>query len=250
MMLALLLALQDRIVFEHDWRTWSMRPDGTERREIEGVPRDFEGATSPDGKRRVEVMLSCGSFGLRIDGVEIEHDGALHPRWSPDGKRIVYQAGEEIWVVNADGTDRRKARDGFMPQFLDDGRILHRVRVGREHKLTLWALKADDEVLVESAPILDVAAHGDTVAYSTPDGIHVDGRVLPYGDRFWAHGAHDLVFSPDGDAIACTIRFLGGRKVGTEVIGDKEIYVVPIDGGEIRSIEIGAGATPVRWEKP
>lgn len=249
MIIALVLALQDKIVFEQDWRVWSMNPDGTERRE-KGGRFQFEGRTSPDGTKRVDVMLSCGSFGLSIDGIEIEDDGALNPRWSADGARIVYEAGDEIWTMNADGTDRKKVAEGHMPQFLDDGRILRRVRAGQDGKLTLWSLKAGDETIVESAPILDVAVRGDRIAYSTPEGIHVGDRLLRYGDRFWAHGAHGLVWSPDGDAIACSIRFLGGREAGAEVIGDKEIYIVPLDGGEIRSIEVGDGATPISWEKP
>lgn len=243
MIITLLFALQDRIAYEHNGRAWSMRPDGTGQRE----------ETAP-ARRRVEAIPGYGNDILRIsDGdrvTEVDHLGARDPRFSPDGARVVYEANGGVWTVNADGTDKRRVADGSHPLFLGDGRVAFRVRVGREEKLTLWTLKTEDEVLVASAPILDVAVHGDRIAYSTPEGIHVDGRVLPYDEGFWAHGAHDLVWSPDGDAIACTIRFLGGREVGTVVIGDSEIYVVPLDGGAIRSIEIGDGAKPVRWEKP
>ena len=41
---------------------------------------------------------------------------AEHPIWSPDGTLIAYSAGtptREIWVMNADGTDKCKLADGW-----------------------------------------------------------------------------------------------------------------------------------------
>jgi Tol biopolymer transport system component len=56
-----------------------------------------------------------GIFLVRPDGVDLHallpdaRYDALHPDWSPDGARIAFDAataeGNEIWVVNADGTN-------------------------------------------------------------------------------------------------------------------------------------------------
>src|SRR5690349_19521270 len=33
---------------------------------------------------------------------------AAEARWSPDGRRVAYTAGGQLWVVNADGSGRRR----------------------------------------------------------------------------------------------------------------------------------------------
>ena len=35
-----------------------------------------------------------------------------YPVWSPDGKQIAFANGDEIWVMNADGTERHRLVKG------------------------------------------------------------------------------------------------------------------------------------------
>ena len=55
------------------------------------------------------------------------------PSWSPDDKRIAYMlnpgnpCGVEwgIWIMNADGSKRKRLCDGWYPRFSPDGKMLH-----------------------------------------------------------------------------------------------------------------------------
>jgi len=55
------------------------------------------------------------------------------PSWSPDDKRIAYMlnpgnpCGAEwgIWIMNADGSQRKRLCDGWYPRFSPDGKLLH-----------------------------------------------------------------------------------------------------------------------------
>ena len=69
----------------------------------------------------------------RLTNVEKVWDSA--PAWSPDGKTIIFAREykgsnddwkEEIWLMNADGTQQRqiKALEGRAPEFMPDGRLL------------------------------------------------------------------------------------------------------------------------------
>jgi Tol biopolymer transport system component len=81
--------------FSHPSQIYTMRPNGTDVRQLTNVPRG--GATSPDV--------------------------------SPDGTRIVFTFQRRIWVMNADGADQRQLTDqsGFIGQqasWSPDGRTI------------------------------------------------------------------------------------------------------------------------------
>ena len=57
-----------------------------------------------------------------------------HPSWSPDGKRIVYDAGSSepfsnsIWIMRADGSGKTELTDGYHPHWSPDGKHIVFVR--------------------------------------------------------------------------------------------------------------------------
>jgi TolB protein len=93
-----------------------------------------------------EIPVASGTLTGRIafdnwdDVYTIDADGSnltrltnapIHefdPSWSPDGTRIAYRtdAGDvtEIWLMNADGSDKHRLTDGLSPAWSPDGSII------------------------------------------------------------------------------------------------------------------------------
>ena len=95
-----------------------------------------------------------------------EHD----PAWSPDGSQIAYAVGapfgpaESVWVMDADGTDRRRLGAGDQPAWSPDGRRL--------------AFSRGGEILTMSRTGTDVRrltydAGADLYPTWSPDGRHI-----------------------------------------------------------------------------
>jgi Tol biopolymer transport system component len=77
-----------------------------------------------------------------------------HPSWSPDGKRIVYDAGSSypfsnsIWIMNADGSGKTELTDGYHPHWSPDGRHIVFVRYpGGSRGEDVCVMNADRDVI-------------------------------------------------------------------------------------------------------
>jgi Tol biopolymer transport system component len=98
-----------------DWEIWVARTDGTENRNVsrhkscDSIPR-----ISPDGSRVVFVSDRSGKrqvYVVGFDGKGLAQltDGDLeciNPRFSSDGKAILYRSRQDLCIMNADGSDR------------------------------------------------------------------------------------------------------------------------------------------------
>jgi eukaryotic-like serine/threonine-protein kinase len=74
----------------------------------------------------------------------VGHDGA----WSPDGQRIVYASGDDLFLAARDGTQRRKLTStpggAFWPRWSPDGQTLRfTVADVRTNSTSLWQVSAD-----------------------------------------------------------------------------------------------------------
>ena len=121
--------------------------------------------------------------------------GAYHPDWSPDGSQIAFDAetggGDEIWVVNADGTDAAvivprstdcaiSCGEVALPAWSPDGSKIAFVRF----KLGASGLEA---AVIE---VQDVASGHRRVLFTAPSK-----TALNYPR--WSSGGRSIVFEDD-----------------------------------------------------
>ncbi len=180
-----------------DFDIYTANVDGTDLRRLTRTSGyDAEAVVSPDGKQIVFTSVRNGDldiYTMRIDGThvrqlthELGYDGG--PWWSHDGKRIVYRAYHpdtpearaeyrrlfarhlvqplqmELWVMNADGSDRHQITHlggaNFAPYFTpDDRRIIfasnHTEPRGRNFDLYLVHLDGTGLEQVTTYPDFD-----------------------------------------------------------------------------------------------
>jgi Tol biopolymer transport system component len=125
-----------------DFSIWAANPDGTHQRRLTHVPSFFSD-WSPDGRRI--AFDFADDTGSQIATMEpngrnmrqLTHGRGLHdsPKWSPDGRWIIFNAstqlpGEpgfhtDLWIMRADGSHKRQLTRGAFdvePVFSPDGR--------------------------------------------------------------------------------------------------------------------------------
>jgi len=272
-----------RIVCESGGKAWSVRENGSDRRE-EPASSPGSGVLSPDGKRRAHVRPGDDSQSIWVsdaDGknwkslTESTYFGSL--AWTPDGKRLVFAASRmpeksQIWIIDIDGTNLARLTnhaDGASdPQVSPVGNsVCYRERHYRpKEKLPPSTLRTmdlagrDSKVLIEKTQMQGHAwsPKGDRIACSLVQEIRIlevpSGKTVKsfkLGDvhkDLYAHAAYGMIWRPDGGAIACTIQFLGGRMMGTKIFGDEQIFILPFEGKPV-VIEAGGPAGPVRWTR-
>lgn len=203
----------------------------------------YEGNGAPD------LIFVAGSDGSGLRRLA----GALggHPAWSPDGRRVAYDKTlEGIWVVNADGSGKRRISDtkcgglDERPRWSPDGKRIvfeggtgacpgQGFRImnadGSHRKLVRLSLRADDP---------DWSRDGKRIAFSSYDRtdgkaiyvVNLDGRGL----RQVTHPSKrvydsDVRWSPDGK----TLLFIrqGPRGEG--------LYTVRASGGAVKLVRPG-----------
>jgi Tol biopolymer transport system component len=128
-----------KIIFESTrnqlWHLYSMNPDGSDLRPLTkaGVIGHSPDC-SPDGKRIVANDIGGQIFTINIDGTNqtpiLTSGKSISPRWSPDGKQIVYVSGEgsnQIYIMNADGSGQTQltstGEDNIIPVWTIEGQI-------------------------------------------------------------------------------------------------------------------------------
>jgi len=99
-----------------------VRRDGSGRRRVALVPRygtgPLQATWSPDGRRIAFARLRDKDFGRDVFVVDADGHNVRNltgnvaegerPAWSPDGRLIAFQSSGSIYLMNADGSDKRR----------------------------------------------------------------------------------------------------------------------------------------------
>lgn len=173
---------------------------------------------------------------------------AAEARWSPDGRRVAYTAGGQLWIVNADGGGRRRLTTlnggASGPVWSPTGDRLAFVSA-------VWPDCSNDVCNAQKDKAKDdnkVKAHvADNLMFrhwnAWDEGtrshlfvVGVDGdepRDLTTGAKYDVPpgpfgGSEGYAFSPDGREIAYTAKDQGKAEAWTT---DVNLFVVPTSGG-------------------
>jgi len=117
-----------RIAFIRDGQAYVRELAGGRERRVtpEAWMRCTYPAFAPDGKRIAVSSRHTGTIGVYVIGPDgaarpvAAKGGACTPRWSPDGRRLLYQTSSNVYQVKADGTGREQMTFGADVQHYAD----------------------------------------------------------------------------------------------------------------------------------
>jgi TolB protein len=193
-------SLSGRIVFDNFHDVWSIKADGTGLARLTRSPApEFDATWSPDGDRiafRSERSGEPEIWLMNADGSGRRRlaDG-LSPAWSPDGSKIAYASPGGLSVMNADGSGQHRVPQTAgceYPSWSPDGK-----RIAFNSNLT------GDHVMY----VVDVDGSNVVDLSNTGEGWQVDGSPDGRSILFTSHRDHadnytDIyVMRPDGSGV-------------------------------------------------
>jgi dipeptidyl aminopeptidase/acylaminoacyl peptidase len=220
------------------WQIYSVEPDGSGLTQLTTMS-DLEVATepawSPDGRQIAFVVVADRGSG-RSDIWLMEADGgnahpitdgsgsSWAPTWSPEGTRIAFMhsldGAEQVWIMNADGSDRQAFTRCGGPECLRDDS-------------PVWSPDGESIAFVRESGAGAVIPVSINVWPTDGSG---DLRSIPITGALWAM---ELAWSPDGLRLAFTRSLDEGKGFG--------LAVVDADGSDLRRLTEVPTAQGAAW---
>jgi TolB protein len=209
-----------RLAFSDAGGIYVVNADGSGETRIPGTTRDDQApAWSPDGTK--VAMRSLGNISKGEGGIAVINvDGSGRrwltddlsdgePTWSPDGTMIAYASSDDIFVMNADGSSKRRlARiEGIEsePTWSPDGR-----QIAFRNNSTISAVDVD------GGKARQLVSPGGTAAVN-PAGSGANKLAVGRGDPStpqWSPDGTKIVFALWQSGEACSIWVMNGDGSG------------------------------------
>lgn len=157
--------------------------------------------------------------------------------------RIAFDNFQDVWTINADGTDLTRITHSpgpdFDPSWSPDGTQIA-FRSERNGVPEIWLMNADGSGQHRLAAGLSPAwsPDGSTIAFSGPNGLSLIGangshpRTLPHSE-----GGEYPSWSPDGTRIA----------FNSNLSGDHVMYIARADGSKVVELTRAGEGWQVAW---
>ena len=94
-----------------------------------------------DGCCDIGIMNADGTNAVTITSGPAGNAGDQDPSWSPDGTKIAFKRSDQIWTMNADGSDpipRTTGADASYPTWSPDG-----AKIAFESAADIWVMDSD-----------------------------------------------------------------------------------------------------------
>lgn len=190
-----------------------------------GVLGERKDETSSEQKWNIRELDATQ---IKLVDIKLVHSYSKYPRWSPDGKKILYthcfpdcfcHPSSEIWVVNPDGSNKEHIINGCAADWSPDGK-----RIAYKKSKSL-------RVRREMIAIFDLVEKKEYILYEKE---YKGGEVGIVGHTRWTKDGKSLFFVRDEISVDTKIKFLNLEDLSWKDVSLKKM----VYDGKIRNYKL------------